>query len=110
MITRVSAAMSGTPIVGMAAGVAPAGSFCLPWPSPSSNCGQYDVAGSYGDDNLSPGVSLLEVADSLGNLAQRVGPIDDRRDLPGLEQLPQDGQVGFVLVGQEEDHPLAHGR
>lgn len=42
------------------------------------------------------------MADSGSPLAaQRGCPVDDRPDLPGLEQLPQDGQIGFVLVGRK---------
>jgi hypothetical protein len=53
---------------------------------------------------------FFEVADGPGNLAQQTGPVDDGRDLPGLEKLTQHGQIGFVLAGQEENHPLAHRR
>src|SRR5215469_9497107 len=63
------------------------------------------------DDDLSPGVSGLEIADGRGHLAQRIRAVDDRGDLPGLEQLAQDGQIIPALLGHEEGHLLAqHGR
>lgn len=73
-----------------------------------SSLGPCQAGGSHGDDDLPPGVSFFEVADSLSNLAQRIGPVDDRRDLPGLEKLAQDGQIALALVRQEGNHPLAH--
>ena len=66
------------------------------------------TGGSHGDEDLSPGVSLFEVADGGGSVAQRVGLVDHWRDLPGLEKFAQDGQILLGLVGQEENHPLAH--
>ena len=50
-----------------------------------------DAVGLYGDDNLSPGVPFFEVSNGLGSITQRVGPVDDWRDLAGLEKLAQDG-------------------
>src|SRR5256885_5296633 len=44
-----------------------------------------------------PGRVLFRGADGLGSLAQRVRPVDDRCDLPGLDKLAQHGQIGFVL-------------
>ena len=43
---------------------------------------RYASRASYGDDDLSPGVTLLEIADGLRDLGQRVGPVDHRRDFP----------------------------
>jgi hypothetical protein len=53
-------------------------------------------------------MSFFEVADGPGGLARRKGPVDNGRELPGLEKIPQDAQIGLVQTGQEEDHPLAH--
>jgi len=55
----------------------------LAWHRRPSSGGREDAVGSHGDDKLSPGV--FEVADGVGSLAQRLDPVDDRRDLPGLE-------------------------
>ena len=38
-------------------------------------------------------MSLFQIPDGLGNLAQRVRPVDDRRDLAGLDELLQELQV-----------------
>src|SRR5215472_10526810 len=60
------------------------------------------------DDDLSPGVSCLEIADGRGHLAQRIGAVDDRGDLAGLEQLAQHGQIIPAWLGHEEGHLLVH--
>ena len=41
------------------------------------------------DHHLGPGVALAHVAEGVRDLAQLVPPVDDRRQLPGLEQLAQ---------------------
>ena len=51
------------------------------------------TGGSHGDDDLSPGVALFEVPDGRGDFAQRIRPVDDRRDLPRLDELLHDLQV-----------------
>jgi len=50
----------------------------------SGGCAGRCCAGSasYGDDDLSPGAALLEVADGFRDLGQRVCPVDHRRDFP----------------------------
>jgi hypothetical protein len=68
------------------------------------------VGGSHGDDDLSPSVSLLQIPDGLGDLAQWVGPVDDRRHLAGLDQLLQHQQVGSSFLGDQRPQPLAHQR
>ena len=45
---------------------------------------------SHGDDHFSSGVSLFEITDGLGDLAQRVDPVYDRGDLPGFDELLED--------------------
>ena len=52
--------------------------------------------GLEGEDNLSPCLSLLEMADGLGGLGQRVSPVDHRYDLPGFGEFGVGGQVGLV--------------
>jgi hypothetical protein len=44
---------------------------------------------------------LLQIADGLGNLAERVGAVDDRRDLAGEEKITQHGEVVPVRLGTE---------
>src|SRR6266508_1958213 len=65
---------------------------------------------SHGDDDLASGVSLLQRPDGLGHLAQRVGPVDDRCDLAGLDELLQDHQVLAPFLQYELAQPLAHER
>ena len=42
---------------------------------------------SYGDCDFSAGVSLSEVVDGFGGLAQWVGPVDDWCDLAGFQEF-----------------------
>jgi hypothetical protein len=42
---------------------------------------------------------LFEIADSLGSLAQRVRPVDDRGDLFAVEKVAQPHQVGALRPG-----------
>ncbi len=56
---------------------------------------------SDGDDDLSLGVSLFHIPDGLGDLAERVRLIDDRRHLPRLDEFLQDQQVVTVLARQK---------
>jgi hypothetical protein len=65
---------------------------------------------SHGDDNLSLGVSFSLVPKCFGDLTQLVAPIDDRRDLRGLDELLQNSQVLPVVPHDEHPHPLAHER
>src|SRR4051812_19434253 len=65
---------------------------------------------SHGDDNLSLGVSFSLVPKRFGDLTQLVAPIDDRRDLFGLDELLQDSQVLPVVPHDEHPHALAHER
>ena len=37
------------------------------------------------DNDLALSVSFFEIAERLGRLAQRVGPVDDRRDCPSFD-------------------------
>jgi len=43
------------------------------------------AAHSDGDDDLTFSVSLSDVGDRLTDLAERVRPANDRRELPGLQ-------------------------
>src|SRR5215210_5245347 len=53
----------------------------------------YAVSASNGDHDLSASVSLTQVPESLGCLAQLVAPVDDGPDRPGLEELAHDREV-----------------
>src|SRR5688572_29973779 len=65
---------------------------------------------SRGDDDLSLRVSFSLVPESIGDLAQGVKPIDDRRDLARFDQILQDSQVLSVVPHDEHAYPLAHER
>ena len=68
-----------------------------------------DSGASHGDDDLAAAsVAMYQIPDGLGDLAQRVGPIDDRRDLAGLKQLPHSLQVLLPRVGAQHPQPLTH--
>ena len=54
-----------------------------------------DPRASHGDDELASGPSFLEVANGLGNLGQRVGPVDHRGELPRFDELGEGDQVGL---------------
>ena len=64
----------------------------------------------HGDDDLPSSLSRFQIADRLGNLAQRERPVDDRRDLPGFDELLQDDQAVSGVLGAAEGMQLAHER
>lgn len=45
------------------------------------------------DHDFPPGMALLQVPDGLRNVAQRVGPVDDRGDLPCFKEFPDHGEI-----------------
>src|SRR5207244_7024023 len=67
-----------------------------------------------GDDDLSSGVSLFEIADRLRGLTQGIRPVDDRRDRAGLDELLQSCQIPLVRsrrvigFGRVTGDPLAY--
>jgi hypothetical protein len=63
---------------------------------------------SHGDVDFPSGVALLHVPDGLGGLAQRVGPVDGRGDLPGFDELLEDEHVLVVLLGDQRRQLLVH--
>src|SRR5215208_2491450 len=65
---------------------------------------------SHGDDDFSSSVSLFQIADRLGDLAQRVRPVDDRCDLAGFDELLEDDHVLVVLLVNECAQLLSHER
>ena len=73
-------------------------------PRPTASRGdQRTPEPSDGDDDLPLRVSLADVPKSVGDFAQLVAPVDDRRHVARLEQLSQDLQVRPVDVCDEED-------
>jgi hypothetical protein len=50
------------------------------------------------NDDLPPAMPLFEITDGLRNLAQGIGPIDDRDHLAGFQELPDRFQVGLVRL------------
>ena len=67
-------------------------------------------AWSHRDDDLSSSVPIIQVADGRGNLAERVGLVDDGRDVAGLDELGEHEQVGVVLRADERRQLLADER
>jgi hypothetical protein len=57
---------------------------------------------------LALGVSRFEIADGFRGLAQRVRPVDDRRDLSGFDELLQGDHVLVADLREKQEHPLAH--
>jgi hypothetical protein len=57
---------------------------------------------SHGDDDLPSGLSRLQISNRLGNLAQRERPVDDRRHLPGFDQVLQDVEAVSGVLGAAE--------
>jgi hypothetical protein len=62
------------------------------------------------DDDFPLSVSLLQIPDGLWDLGERVRPVDDRRDLPGLDEVLEDEHVLVVLLIDECAQLLAHER
>src|SRR5215208_5301744 len=65
---------------------------------------------SHGDDDFSSSVSFFQIPDGLGDLAQRVSPVDDWCDLTGFDELLEDEHVLVVLLVNECAQLLAHER
>src|SRR5665811_1871460 len=63
---------------------------------------------SHRDNDLSLSVSLFQIPDGFGNLAQRVRPVDDRRDLPRFDELLQELQIVLARLADERLDPLTH--
>ena len=63
---------------------------------------------SQGDDDFSLSVSLCQISDGFGDLPQRVRSVDDRCELPGLEEPLQDGHL--VLLARHREVREVRGR
>ena len=68
------------------------------------------VRASNADDDLPPSTSRVQVADGVGDLAQRIRPVDHGRDLAGFNQLRQELQVLCVRYRKDRAQPLADER
>ena len=88
-------------------------------PGPARRCSRRLLTAtrraSHGDDDLAACAAFSHVPDGVGDVAQRVGPVDDRRDLPGFDELLEDHQVPVVLPRDERaqllpDEPRQHQR
>src|SRR5213082_2542794 len=66
------------------------------------------VRAAHGDDELPPSASLVQIADGVGDLAQRVRPVDHRGDLAGGDEFLQDLQVRVVRLRRERPQVVAH--
>jgi len=66
------------------------------------------VRSSDGDDDLPSGVAGPDVAEGVGCFVEGVGAVDDRRDLPGREEVGQGEQV-LALPDRQERLQLLTG-
>src|SRR6266516_4453332 len=57
------------------------------WCPPGEKHWRGDTCSAHVDDDFGPSVTGSHVADGIGSLAQRERPIDDRRQLSGLDEL-----------------------
>src|SRR5215217_6208057 len=64
----------------------------------------------HGDDDLAACMSLLHMEQTLGRVGQWVRPVDDRRELPGLDEPSHGEQLLPVLPGRERAEPLRDER
>src|SRR5450755_189932 len=60
------------------------------------------------DHDLSSRVPRSDVIHRSGGLAQGVGPIDERHDLTGLDQLLEGQEIVMLLRHHKSAEPLAH--
>src|SRR5215212_9894979 len=63
---------------------------------------------SHGDGDLAADVTIDQVPDCRGNLAEGICPIDDCLDRAGLDKISQGDQVGGVLRCDEGAQFLAN--
>ena len=60
------------------------------------------------DDDLALGVPLAKVGDGFTSSGQRVRPTNDRRQLPGLDELLQDEQIVLLRALRAHADMLRH--
>jgi hypothetical protein len=63
---------------------------------------------SGGDDDLAAGVAGLEIADRCGDSVQRVGSVDDGRDLPGFDGSFRGVEIVLVAARKSWGNALGH--
>jgi len=56
---------------------------------------------------LPASVALHQIPNGLGYLAQWEGPVDDRGDLAGFDELPQDLQACVPATARQQHHSSA---
>src|SRR5215207_3830695 len=64
-------------------------------------------ASRHGDDDLAACVSLLHVAQALGRVGERVRPVEDRYELPGLDEPGEGEQLVALLFVRDQSEPLS---
>src|SRR5256885_15086582 len=62
----------------------------------------------HGDDDFGSRVSLSEIPDRLGNLTQRIGSVNDRRDLSGFNEMLEGNKILFAVLRDVNDDFLPH--
>ena len=60
----------------------------------------------HSDDDLAACVPLLHAAQALGRVGQRVRPVQDRCELPGLDETGEGEQVLPLLFVRDQPEPL----
>ena len=60
----------------------------------------------HGDDDLAACVPLLHAAQALSRAGQRVGPVEDRYELPGLDEPSEGEQLLPFLFVRDQPEPL----
>src|SRR4029079_8265146 len=69
------------------------------------------ASASDGHDDLALDLAGLDPPERVGGLVERVGPVDDRADRPGLEHVAEDLEVRDPSLGEErEQAPAAEPR
>src|SRR3712207_6456308 len=63
---------------------------------------------SDGDDDFPLSLPFCQIPDGLWGLGERVGPVDDRFELPGFDELLKEDQVLAVLPRHERPQLLVH--
>ena len=75
---------------------------CLPGANTRTACGLH------GDNYLASGLAILKVPDRGCDFAQQVRSVDGWRDVPRLENIPEDRQVRSVLLRTKDAQLLAY--
>jgi len=68
------------------------------------------VGCSYRDDDLAASVAVREVTNGVGELSEGEVGADDRRELPGFDELPQGREVALAVPMDERTEPVPYER